>query len=196
MPKKTYNTPTTTTIEPAVLVANILQSEMGLTSKQIALAYQNYEIPPDGPFVAVGYLNPSQQISNMGYFDSTTATEVQETVFLHTIQIEIMSLAPDNSARIRKEEIALALKSFYSQQQQDKNVMGIAWLQGDFIDGSYAEETAMLQRYITTCAVTALHRKVKTADYFSTFPIELITSDQAGRETDVNINPTEAPFGG
>jgi len=194
MPARTFNTPVTSSPEPIKLVCDILQTEMNLTSKQIATAYQNYEIPSEGAVVVVGYLPPSQQIANQNYFDDATNTEVQETVFLHTIQIEIMSLAPDNSARLMMAQIALALKSFYSQQQQDKNFMGIAWLQGDFIDGSYAEAASMLQRYMTTCAVTALHRKVKAADYFSVFPIELVQDDQGGRETTSTINPDASPF--
>jgi len=194
MPAKTFNTPVTTAIEPIKLICDILQSEMNLASNRIATTYQNYEIPSDGVIVVVGYLSPSQQVANQNYFDDSTNSEVQETIFLHTIQIEIMSLAPDNSARLRMAEIALALKSFYSQQQQDVNFMGIAWLQGDFIDGSYVEAASMLQRYITTCAVTALHRKVKTSQYFDIFPIELVSDDQGGRETISDISASSSPY--
>lgn len=191
----TYNTPTTTSIEPIKLIANIIQTEMGLSSSQIMDAYQQYEIPSEGLFVEVGYLGQSEQVANQVYFDTALDTEVQQTVMRHTIRIELMSLAPDNSARIRKEELLLALRSFYSQQQQDANNMGIAWLQDNITDASEVEGASMLNRYITQCAVNALHQKVKSSGYFDIFPIELTTSDQAGRETSVDINPATSPFG-
>jgi hypothetical protein len=193
-PVQTFNTPTTSQVEPVQVIADILQTEMGLTDKQITLAYQKYNIPNNGLFVVVGYLGPSEMIANQGYFDEDLDTEVQEVVFKHTIQIEIMSLAPDNSARIRKEEIAMALRSFYSLQQQELNLLGIAWLQSDFIDASYAEATAMYQRYITTCFVNALHRMVKGAGYLDNFPLELITDTEAAMETKADIDTSENPF--
>lgn len=187
------NTPTTTAVEPVKVVADIIQNQMGLTSRQIALAYQDYQIPSDGLFVMVGYLGPTETIANQGYFDAATGSEVQEVAVRHTIQIELMSMAPDNSARIRKEEVLLALKSFYSQQQQDKNLIGIAWLMSDFIDATSVEATTMLNRYITTCSVNALHRKVLTAGSFDSFAIELTTASQDGRETTVEIDPATSP---
>lgn len=195
MSKPTFNTPTTTKVEPIQVIAGILQSEMSLTTAQIAFAYQKYFIPNDGLFVLVGYLGPSEQVASQTYFDDLTLNEVQESVFKHTIQIEIMSMAPDNSARIRKEEIALALRSFYSQQQQDANFLGLAWLQSDFVDATSFEDSAMLNRYITTCAVNALHRKVKASKYFNNFPLQLTVASPNGASPTVNINTATAPLG-
>jgi len=188
MPVATHNTPTTTTVEPIKVIRNILMKEMNLQDTQIKDAYQLYEIPADGLFVEIGYLGPSEAISTKSYFDTDLGTEVQQSVFRHTIRIELMSMAPDNSARIRKEEISLALSSFYSQQQQDANNIGIAWLQDSIIDATELEETAMLNRYITDCFVNALHQKVKTSGYFDLFPIQLVTDTLGGRETIVDIN--------
>lgn len=187
----TANTPTTSKIEPIKVIADILQSEMGLESAQISTAYQNYEIPANGLFVMVGYLGPSEQISNQGYFDPTQNNEVQETVYKHMIQIEIMSMAPDNSARIRKEEVGMALRSFYSQKKQDQNFIGISWIQSDITDATDVEETAMLNRYIILCAVNALHRKVKTAGYLDAFPIQLNAAPPI--QAPVSIKPTVLP---
>lgn len=193
MTTKTYNTPTTTAVEPIKVIADIIMTEMDLKASQIKDAYQLYEIPADGLFVEIGYIGQSEPISSQTYFDSELLTEVQQAVFRHTIRIELMSMAPDNSARIRKEEVALSLRSFYSQQQQDAHNIGIAWLQENITDATELEETAMLNRYITDCFVHALHQKTQTADYFELFPIKLVTDTQGGRETIVDINPTEAP---
>lgn len=189
MPTPTTNTPTTSVIEPLKVVRDIIKIEMGLKDSQIVLAYQNYRIPADGVFVMLGYLGPSEELANQTYFDSVNNTEVQEVSMRHSIQIEIMSMAPDNSARIRKEEIALALRSFYSQRQQDANLVGIAWLQGDFTDATDQEGTTMLNRYVTTCSVNAIHRKVKASDYFGQFAIQLNTEAPGAPVKTVLINP-------
>lgn len=193
-PVATRNTPTTSAVEPLKVICNIIQSEMNLTAAQIATAYQDYKIPSDGLFVVAGYLGPTELIASQGYFDTATNEEVQEVSVKHTIQIDIMSMAPDNSARIRKEELAMALRSFYSQKQQDINLIGIAWLQSDFTDASQQEGTTMLNRYVTTCAVNALHRKTKTAGYLSNFPMELVVDAPGGRENIAYINPASLPF--
>jgi hypothetical protein len=190
-PVATHNTPTTSAKEPLKVICDILQSEMGLTAKQIATAYQDYKIPADGLFVVAGYLGPTEIIASQGYLDTATNEEVQEVVVRHMIQIDLMSMAPDNSARIRKEEIALALRSFYSLKEQDLNNIGIAWLLSDFIDASAPEGTTMLNRYVTTCAVTALHRKVKTAGYLDGFAIDL---NVAAPPALIQIDPATAPF--
>lgn len=190
------NTPTTSSVEPLKVILDIVQTEMGLTSKQIAAAYQDYRIPSDGLFVVGGYMGPSEQVANQSYLDDATNQEVSESVFRHTIQLELMSMAPDNSARIRKEEMLMALRSSYSLRQQDKNFIGIAWLQGDITDATHQEGTTMLNRYVTTCSVNALHRKIKAADYLNVFPVELTTESQDGRATTVDINPTVNPIGG
>lgn len=187
------NTPTTTAIEPITLVAGIIQNQMDLAAGQVAFANQDYQIPTSGPFVIVGYLGPSEMVASQSFFDPGTQTEWQQATFKHTVQIEIMSLAPDNTARIRKEEIALSLRSSYSLRQQDVANMGIAWLQSDFIDASYVDETGMLNRFITTCAVNALHQKQIAAQYLGTFPIEVFSDTQDGRQTIENISPVN-PF--
>lgn len=194
MPTKTYNTPTTTPIEPIAVVAGILQNQMDLKASQIVFAYQNYNIPKDGLLIVVGYLGPSEMIASQNYFDPSTNNEYQSATFRHTIQIDIMSLAPDNSARIRKEEIALALRSSYSIQQQEKNNMGIAWLQSDFTDATSVEETVMLNRYITTCSVNALHQKTVPVGYLGEFSITLNTESEGGVGQIVDINPAVKPF--
>lgn len=187
------NTPTTSAIEPVKVVAAILQEQMALTDRQISLSYQDYSIPDNGLFVVLGYIGPTETIANQSYFDATNDQEVQEVSVRHTIQIELMSMAPDNSARIRKEEVLLALRSFHSQREQGKNLLGIAWLQSDFVDASAQEGTTMLNRYITTCAVNALHRRVIAADSFVNFPVELTVESQDGRGKTVEINPTILP---
>lgn len=189
------NAPITTALEPITLIAQVLQHEMELTAEQIVFAYQKYKIPTTGLLVVVGYLGPSEQIAAKSFFDPATQEERQQSVFRHLVQIEIMSLAPDNAARLRKEEIALALGSFYCQQLQEKYQMGVAWLANEFVDATHVEETAMLNRYITTVAMTALHKKVKSAQYLDNFKVQLTAAQPGGRTSQIEVDPTQAPPG-
>jgi hypothetical protein len=191
MPTRTYNTPTTSTLEPIKVVLGILQSELGLDQNHIYLANQDHIMPKDGMSVMLEYLGPDEPIASKSYFDDALNTEVQQTVVRHMIQISIMSLAPDNSARIRKEEIALALQSFYSQRQQDANQIGIAWLTDAPVDGSYQDGTTMLHRFITSCFVQALHQKIKASGYFDNFPLQLVVD---APENIVNVPTGELPY--
>ncbi|MDE2019614.1 MAG: hypothetical protein KGJ13_04685 [Patescibacteria group bacterium] len=182
------NEPTTSVREPVKVIADILASELDLDDQHIAMAYQKYDIPNDGLFVVLGYLGPSSVVANQNYFDSAINSEVQETLMLHRIQIDLMSMAPDNSARIRKEEIPMALRSFYSQRLQSQYKIGVYWNTGDFADTTSLEETAMLNRYTMRVFVNALHRKVKTTPYLDNFPISVT----APPTTTVNVPTTEA----
>lgn len=193
MAPATTNTPTTSKVEPLKVVLGIVAQQMGLAPKQWATAYQDYSIPPVGLFLVGGYLGPTEIVSNQGYFDAAADAEVQEVSVAHLVQLELMSMAPDNSARIRKEEIFLALKSFYSQRQQEINFLGIAWNPSPLVDASQQEGTVMLNRYVTTVAVNALHRKVIAAGSLDAFAINLTTVAPGGRENSVIINPAVLP---
>lgn len=195
MAPPTTNTPTTSSVEPLKVVLGIVANQMALTAAQWATANQDYAIPPAGLFLVGGYLGPTEVISSTGYFDPATNAEVQQMSCRHTIQLELMSMAPDNSARIRKEELPLALRSFYSQQQQNVNQIGIAWMTSDIIDASAPEGTVMLNRFITTIAVNALHSKTIAAGYLGIFPLQLTAESQDGRGATVSIDTSKTPTG-
>lgn len=189
----TANTPTTSKIEPLKVILGIVAYGMGLKQPQWATAYQDYEIPATGLFLVGGYLGPTEVIANQSYLDTVTDSEIQEVSVQHMIQLELMSMAPDNSARIRKEEIFMALRSSYAIQQADINLLGISWNPSPLSDASHVEGTVMLNRYVTTVTVNALHRKVIAAGSFGEFPIELVTAAPGGRETIAQINTTVLP---
>jgi type II secretory pathway component PulL len=90
---------------------------------------------------------------------------------LHDIRIEIMSyISP--VARLRKEEVALALESLESRLAQEDANCQVSRVHG-LIDATAAELTGMLWRYIAHVNVTALHTKTRTsAPYFSKFNVE------------------------
>lgn len=180
-------------VEPIKVVASILQSEMGLSADQILLSYQKFNIDPKttGILLDLNYVM-SQEIANTNLFDDATLTEIQEVVMRHLIQVDILSF--DASARIRKEEVAMALRSMASQNLQEKNIVGVAWLQQDFINATSLEQTKLLNRFTTTVAVQAIHRIEKGAPFYDQFDIEAdLLAQGQNTPTTEHIDPTEQP---
>jgi hypothetical protein len=159
--------------EPLKIIGDILVEELSLTPGHIMLGFEKWPIPKEGLYIALAYLNPIKIIANNNYSISNGPnpddgmTEVQELVARYLIQIDAMSF--DNSARTRKEEIAQALHSVFSQQQQEINSVHLGRIPPFFNDMSSLEETAFLKRYTITVSMTALSRKQKTVSYYSDF---------------------------
>lgn len=167
-------TPTTTLREPIKVIADVLQHELGLANGQIVVADQKWNVPKnDGLYISLEYLGPGRTIASINNFDPVSQVEIQGVTMLLTVQIDFMSY--DGSARVRKEEIAMALASVYSQQQQEKYECQIALHPGLFNDNSSVEGTAMLQRYTTTAQITSSFSKQKVVEYFDTFGTPEVT---------------------
>jgi hypothetical protein len=158
----------TTVVEPIKVVADIIQSELGLPDGAVMVVNQRWAIPSNQDlYVALAYVGPAKTIGNVNYFDSEAESEVQETSKAHMVQIDIMSFG--DTARTRKEEVEMALLSMYSQFQQGKNLIKIARQPGPLVDASTLEATGRLNRFLMTVMVNALHRKVKAAAYYNKF---------------------------
>ena len=160
----------TTTVEPAKLVADIIQTEMGLAAGQVMITNQRWPIPNDQRiYVVVSYDGPSRQIGNNNRFEPTDAggNEVQEASVMHGIKIDLMSFGDE--ARVRKEEIPMALGSIYAQQQQAKYGMRVSEMTAPLMPDPTLEGTGQLNRFTTFVNVYALHKKVKSAQYYDTF---------------------------
>ena len=160
--------------EPALVIADILQNELGLSDGQVMLGNQRREIPAEGLYIFVFDAEPGTPIGVTTEMVDVGGVQIerQTATIQHRIRIELMAFNDDqggNQARQRKEEVILALSSFYSQNAQTENAMQIARNVGAFIDLSSLEGPAMLTRFAITVPVTALHLKEKPADYFDTF---------------------------
>lgn len=163
--------------EPGLIIQDILQNQLGLDEGQVMYTNQKYEIPVDGMFIAVSYVGPSKTIASIDEFIPDGAgglIEQQSINMLHLIQIDIMSYnqsaEPDQDVTIRKEEVAMAMRSLYSEAQQEIYNMNVARHCGAFLDTSFLEETKMVTRYTTTIMTTSVTRKAQPVrDYYSDF---------------------------
>ncbi len=162
-------------MESVQVIANILQTELELEDGQISLLNEKWDIPElPGLYIVVGTIS-GKSIGNKTYIETLnegtpdiTVNEVQISTWHELIQIDLMSF--DGSARERQAEIGMALNSFYSQGKQDENSMSIARISTDMLPISDFEDTKILNRFVTTIAVTSLKTKVKVmTDYYDQF---------------------------
>ncbi len=142
--------------EAAKIIKDILIAQLGLSSSQIMLSNQLWDIPETpGLYVVISYVS-GKVIGNTNYSVPTDAgmTEMQELLMLYEIQIDLMSY--DDSARVMKELACMGLMSVASQQIQETYSVQVARNPAAFQDVSMLEETARLNRYTTTIALTQL----------------------------------------
>ena len=171
--------------EPIVVLAQVIMNEMGLSQKQILLAYQKFVIErTQGLYVALDYVS-SQMVGGNNYQLPTDIgmTQSGQVTMRHLIQIDILSF--NSEARQRKEEILMALSSVSAQQAMNANSMQIARVPSGFVNTASLEETKILNRFSITVAVTALHVKQSATDqFYDKFTAEFLP--------DVDTEPIEA----
>ena len=162
--------------EPIKVLADILQTELGLANGFVMLPDEKYNIPKtQGLFISLEYIG-SQPLGVTTSELDVDGNEVQAAVAVHSVQIDMMSF--NNEARLKMPEIALAINSIYSQQQQELNHVSIAANTGLFSDNSSIESAQMMKRFTTTVNITARTQKIKAGSYFDTFQApEVITND-------------------
>lgn len=158
--------------EPVKVIRDILKSELGLSEKRIMLTNSKIDIDTSpGLYIALSYLG-GKAIASNNHAEATAAgmVEVQEVTMRHQIQIDILSA--DDSARLQKEQVILALNSIFSEQTQELNGLHIGRIAGDFVDVSSLEETKILNRYTMTVNVTSLYSNRKSlAGFYTKFPV-------------------------
>ena len=177
--------------EISKIIADILQVELGLDDEHCILGDQKFEIPKDEKLFVVVFDDSIKYIGNTKFLETdeesvNAGQEVQQASGLHSIRIEIMSFGKE--ARVRKEEIIMALNSFTSDQVQEKSLIQISRAQSP-VNATAAEETENLFRYVVLVNVTALHQKVKKLPQFGFYDkFNGATEDQTINQPEVNTN--------
>lgn len=162
--------------EVAKIIADIMGAELELDSSHCLLGDQKWDIPEDKKLFLVVFAQAGAPFGGVTYLDtdeasSTFGKEIQQATVVHDCRIEMMSY--DNDARVRQMEPAMALNSFFSQQQAELYRIQIGRAQTP-VNASETETTGRLQKFVIHVNVTALHQKVKTlppADYYNKFNV-------------------------
>lgn len=158
--------------EPIVVIGDIITSRLSLTSSQIILTNQKYNLPADpGLHIALSSIS-SRAIGSNTFFRSTVTglEEVNQVALQEVVQIDMFS--QDSSARTRRVEVIAALNSIYAQQLCELYAMSMSRLPTDFVDVSSLEATANLNRFTANITVKSLYEKVLTSTYYDKFPTD------------------------
>jgi hypothetical protein len=170
------------------IIVNILQSEMQLPTQSVWIRDQNRKFDDTGNLNIIVGMADSKPLGSETYMTTVgnNQFEVQELVTRENHQIDILSR--DTSALMRRSEILLALKSFYSEQQQEANNFKIFNLPTNFLNTSDAEGGSFMNRFTITIACFVWYRKTKplylfNGDYYDEFSTRVDDEATIGTET-------------
>lgn len=158
------------------LVCDIIQTEMSLPNGHVYIFDQKYKIPTNSElYISVGEVTP-QPYANINKMDHGGAglKEVQSINVRSSLMIDIMSR--NDSALLRKNEILMAFKSNYAQQQMMANGFQISILSDTFNNLQELEGAAIPFRYNITVGLMYTDVKEKEVSYYDEFESEIITN--------------------
>lgn len=160
--------------DPLLLFCEVIQREMGLGADRVWIWDQKIFQPTDsGLYIPISILtckvfgNSTKPAIIAGVPDWSQAT--QNVNMQATLDIDAISRGP--AARVRKEEIILALNSIYSEQQQEGNSFYIGKLPAgsQFRNLSMIDGAAIPYRFKISVNIQYTVSKTKSIPYFDTF---------------------------
>lgn len=155
------------------LFCDIIRKELMLSSDQVFIYNSKWTIPNDSRlYVAVGILNP-RPFANKSKLNSD-GEEVQSVNMFAPLSVNVCSR--NNEAMFRKEEVIMALKSYYAESQQELNSFYIGKISSNFVSLGELEGAAIPYRYNITVNVQYMMNKKKGVPYFDAFNYSIITN--------------------
>jgi hypothetical protein len=155
--------------EPILIIADIIQNELGLTDSQVFIYNQDYKLPETSGLFIVLVNDSSEIFSNSSKFIATQNTSQEVINYLAKEEYSINIMSKNSEARTRKEEVVMALISNYAKEQQDKYQFKIAQIPNSFTNVSELEGAGMLNRFVVNLSVLTWQQKTKNIPYFDQF---------------------------
>ena len=151
--------------EPLKIVADIIQSELGLTDSQVIIYNQKFNIPNiPGLFIVLSVA--SEKIVSTSNSLDVDGNEIQQVATMSQFQIDVMS--QNDEARQRRFEVIAALNSIAMNNICELYNMRVSNIPSAFLDASGVEGTARLNRYLISINVNSLYTKSKVGKYYTT----------------------------
>jgi rRNA pseudouridine-1189 N-methylase Emg1 (Nep1/Mra1 family) len=163
--------------EPIKSLRDIIMSEMGIENDRIVIYNQKWNLPNNFDiFISLGILTEKVFSNKTSHEDrgENGLYEVQTLNLMELISVDIFSA--DNTARMRKEEVVMAMSSTFSEQTQEKYSFKIGLIPSGFSNVSSVETSKALNRYNITIPVLSWRKKEKQIDYFDKYDYEILTS--------------------
>lgn len=151
------------------IIADIIQTGMGLDEGRVVIYNQRRRIDPDkGMWITVGQMSVKPFGNNVAAVSTTEGmSEVLTQHMQEMISVDMMSY--DTDALERLPELLGALASTYSQQAQEHHAMRIGVLPTGISDVSMNEASSMIYRMNVTLNVLRAYNSTKPIDYYDTF---------------------------
>jgi hypothetical protein len=160
--------------EPIKIIADIIKHELLLLDDEIYIYNQDFKVPnKQGLFVVI-----IAEDSNAYSANSRVEGSQETTAVLTHESYDINIMSKNNEARLRKDEVYMALVSQYAQQQQDLYQFRIAQIPNNVMNLSEIEGAGMLNRFMINVSVMAWIKRTKEIDYFDKFSTN--TKTQSG----------------
>lgn len=164
---------------PLLLFCDIIQNQLGLANGRVYLWDQKLFQPTDaGLYVAVSVLS-CKPFGNTNSFDGSgsNSNSVATINMYNLLQLDIISR--DTEARDRKEDVLLALKSNYSQNQQTANSFYIGQLPpgSSFVNLSHQDGASIPYRFTISVAMQYFYQKTVAVSSFGTFSTPQINTN-------------------
>ncbi len=138
------------------IIAGIITNELSIAPTRVSCYGQNFVAPKDGGLYAVVSMRTPFILGSKQSFDYDTNEEIKEVSMFIDLDIEVTS--KDRSAVERKEEIIMALTSFYSISQQEEKGFKL-FRNSSIIDLTFVDGSSSLYRF--KIPVTATYNKTK-----------------------------------
>jgi hypothetical protein len=160
-------------LSPLDCLCDIIKKEMQLADDQVFLWDQKFNLPKDyRPYVSVAQV--SSKVfgnTNEAIVSGGNLIEHQFANVMAQVDISIMSRGSD--ALDRKEEVVLALRSIYAQQQMETNGFNVGILPTGFVNLSEIDGAAIPYRFTITVNMQYAFLKFKNAAYFDQFDVSV-----------------------
>lgn len=180
---------------PEQIIVDIIANQMNLAKNAAWVRNENRDIPNDnGLYVVVGNVGTApmnvetyiEQRTNSSYDPPQVENwEINKAQAFESIQIDILSSS--DSARSRRMEILLALRSIYAQQKMEANSFKIFRLAPNFLNTSGAEGGSNINRFSITIVCTSWYKKERLmkepgGDYYDDFTTRVDDANTIGTD--------------
>lgn len=173
------------------LLRDIVQQDMGIKDDRIFIYGQEYNLPTDRNLFVIIEFKYAKPYSNRNLTPvvDNVISEEQNLNAQEFLTIQIFSRSFE--ALQRRFEPAMALKSIYAQQLQEKYSFKLSW-NPQILDLSILEESAMLYRFDLPVIMLTAYQKTKPVTWFDSFTAQVDVNDgEPDMIVDIN-QPTES----
>ena len=149
---------------------------MGLSEEQILIYNQDFILPDSSGLFIILQDTTSQVFASNNRFIPAAENVVgaeENIISLNKEEIIINVISKNSEARLRRAEIGMALRSNFSQGQQELYQFKITNITSS-LNVSEAEGAGMLNRFATTVSLFAHYEKTIDTPYYDNFTNNLL----------------------